>query len=120
MNKNSKLLSCVNCFSAGVFLALALLHIMPENEAQFNAYYEKKETHEEEEHHHLRRLIEDKHEEHSDHAHSGLFPLPNLMVFVGFVMILMTDRVFFEPHNHSHHEPCATSAVEIKPEEAEI
>lgn len=108
LQKNEKLLGCLNCFSAGVFLALALLHIMPENELTFTEYFEEGEEDEHAGHNH-RLLAEDSH---AGHAHSGQFPLPNAMVFIGLIILLVNDRVLFgHGHHQSKSDVVATSSI---------
>jgi hypothetical protein len=40
---------------------------------------------------------------HDDHDHGAhVFPLPYLLFFVGYMMVLLIDRVFAGEHGHSH------------------
>jgi hypothetical protein len=41
-------------------------------------------------------------EEHGDHERHGIFPLPYLMFFVGYCLVLLIDRVFAGEYGHSH------------------
>ena len=61
-------LSYMNCFSAGLFLGMALVHILPEAVEIYRAWaiYEEKED---------------------------PFPLPYVLFYVGYLLILLVDRV---------------------------
>ena len=43
MNKNYSFLSHANVFSAGLFIALGLIHLLPEAEHSFKEYFEHQE-----------------------------------------------------------------------------
>ena len=99
-------LSLMNCFAGGVFLAMAFIHILPEAVEQ---YYGAMLG--EEDAHGGHRLLQAagnttlatpaaEEEEHADRH--GIFPLPYLMFFVGYCIILLIDRVFAGEHGHSH------------------
>lgn len=69
--ESPKILGIANSFAAGVFLAIAFVHILPEeveNWAEIN-----------------------------DDA-EGVFPLPYLLVFLGYTLILIIDKVMFDTH----------------------
>ena len=68
INKNGNVLSFLNCFSAGIFLGMALIHIIPESVEVWEKYAEKK-------------LIE------------RPFPLPFVLIYVGYLIVLSVDRV---------------------------
>ena len=74
-NSNQNLLSVANAFSGGVFLAIAMLHIMPE---AIGDYYEIKED--------------------EGYEREEVFPLPYLIFFSGYTFILLIDRVMFDSH----------------------
>ena len=63
------LLAISNCFAAGVFLAIALVHILPEEAQLWGELYPDAD-----------------------------FPLPYFLVVCGFVLILTIDKVIFESH----------------------
>ena len=68
VNKNPLVLSFLNCFSAGIFLGMALIHIIPEG---IDVYSEWAES-------------------------EGIekpFPLPYVLIFVGYLIVLSVDRV---------------------------
>lgn len=72
--ESPKILGVANAFSAGVFLAIALIHILPEEvEGWDNIMTEKG--------------IDDP------------FPLPYLMVFLGYTLILILEKVLFDKPN---------------------
>jgi zinc transporter ZupT len=103
-------LSLMNCFAGGVFLAMAFIHILPEAVEQ---YYGAMTG--EEDAHAGHRLLQTassvipktnstttvvEEEKHVDRH--GIFPLPYLMFFVGYCLVLLVDRVFAGEHGHSH------------------
>ena len=68
--KNQTPLSLLNCFSAGIFLAMSIMHILPEAREGFRLwgkYCMKIDEH-------------------------NLYPLPFLLYTVGYVLILIIDR----------------------------
>lgn len=65
--KNQYPLSFLNCFSAGIFLAMALIHVMPEAINTYEGWA-------------CSQKIENP------------FPLPYLLYLVGYVFILIIDR----------------------------
>ena len=72
-NKNEVLLSLLNCFSAGIFLAMALIHILPESAEIYMLWA----------------------------AVEGIekpFPLPYVMFLIGYLLILLVDRVAAKAH----------------------
>lgn len=99
----------MNCFAGGVFLAMAFIHILPEAVEQYYAAM----TGEEDEHggHRLLQVkativptanstIAVVEEEHVDRH--GIFPVPYLLFFVGYCLVLLVDRVFAGEYGHSH------------------
>ena len=102
--RSSKLvLSLMNSFAGGVFLAMAFIHILPESVEQYNDAMKEEEpavatgksasastaAAAEKDH---------DHEEHGAH----IFPLPYLLFFVGYMMVLLIDRVLAGEHGHGH------------------
>jgi hypothetical protein len=84
-----------NAFAGGVFLTIALIHIMPE---QAEAYEEYKCG--EEPNIDCENINDD-----PDWEAKEFFPLPFFMVFCGYVLILIIDKVMFD-----------TTALFTKPE----
>ena len=74
---NGLLLSLLNCFSAGIFLAMSLIHIMPET-AEIYVEWAAAEGIEEP------------------------FPLPYVMFFIGYLLILFVDRVAAKAFGAGH------------------
>ena len=71
--ESPKILGVANAFSGGVFLAIALMHIMPEQtEAYSNADINKD--------------LRD-------------YPMPYLLLVAGYTFILVIDRVLFDSHD---------------------
>ena len=92
--KSENLLSMLNCFSSGLFLGMALVHMMPETVEIYEGWAE----------------------------HEGIerpFPLPYVGFFLGYVLILAVDRVIAKsyhlPEGHTHaaakDEPKSYSSV---------
>ena len=72
-------LSLLNCFAAGMFLGMSLIHMLPEAQEMYSAWAAS---------------------EGIDRA----FPLPYVMYFVGYLMILAVDRVAARKwHVHQYH-----------------
>jgi len=90
-----------NAFSAGVFIAIALMHVQPESINKYNEYMEEREEHEEHEEEHEHE------EEEEGHSH-GEFPVPQILIFAGYALILIIDRVLFDTHGlmdeEQHHK----------------
>jgi len=99
----------MNCFAGGVFLAMAFIHILPEAVEQYYGVMTG------EQHSHAHRLLQaatpvitktnttkavEEEEKHIDRH--GIFPLPYLLFFVGYCLVLLVDRVFAGEHGHSH------------------
>ena len=80
--ENPKILGIANSFAGGVFLAIALCHIMPESIETWNGL--SINTHE-----------DDKGE---TVENEKIFPLPELLVFTGYTIILILDKVLFDTH----------------------
>ena len=132
--RNRTLLGIANAFSGGIFLAIALLHIIPEAHTHYLVYLHKDAAHDD--------PVNFSHipEVHSasvslntgggpvhlggnhhrglhgiDNVHEFLelgFPLPYFMVFIGYTLILLIDKVMFDSHSlvHGHeHNPIRES-----------
>jgi solute carrier family 39 (zinc transporter), member 1/2/3 len=63
-----------NAFSGGLFLAIALFHVLPETADQYNDYYKDL------------------------NGEDPKWPLPYMLAFGGYSVILMVDRVMFDSH----------------------
>lgn len=68
ISRNGTALSFLNCFSAGIFLGMALFHIIPEGVELYEEWAEE-------------RKIE------------RPFPLAYVLIFVGYLIVLAVDRV---------------------------
>jgi zinc transporter 1/2/3 len=78
---SERALSYLNCFSAGMFLAIGFIHMLPEAVEQYEEYVTAK---------HL----------------TNAFPLPYTCMFVGYLIVLLVDRVIMHSligHGHHHH-----------------
>ena len=83
-------LGVANAFAGGVFIAIALLHIMPEAAEAWGTY--ACETWPE----------VDEHTGESECGH--YYPVPYLLAVVGYAMILVLDKVLFDSHALFHDE----------------
>ena len=70
-------LSLLNCFSAGIFLAMSLIHMMPESAEVYEIWAAKEGI-------------------------ERPFPLPYVMFFVGYLLILAIDRVAARAYHLGH------------------
>lgn len=110
-----------NAFSGGIFLAIALLHIIPESHTHYLLYMHKDEFPDNfEKHEHMTSspsssgsrgvvlggVYRNLHGIDSAHKLLDLgFPLPYFMAFLGYTMILLIDKVMFDSHSSEHeHE----------------
>ena len=92
--ESPKILGIANSFAGGVFLAIAFMHITPEminawNDMDINSTL----------------LPDGNRREYNE----KIFPLPELLIFVGYTLILIIDKVLFDTHalfdhDHEHHE----------------
>lgn len=78
--ESPKILGIANSFAAGVFIAIALVHILPEEANNWAGINE---------------------------GVSDPFPLPYFLVFCGYCLILVIDKVMFDTHSlfddHGQH-----------------
>jgi zinc transporter ZupT len=115
--KNETALSMMNAFAGGVFLAMAFIHILPEAVETYNDIMtasDGEHGHEEETTNGMRRRLQmegtNETKGDSDETHSHIFPLPYLLFFGGYCLVLLVDRVFAghfshgHSHGHSHGE----------------
>jgi len=69
--KGDKLwLQCLNCFAAGIFLSMSMVHVMPEASEIYSEWAKK----------------------------SGIerpFPLPHVLYVAGYLLVLMVDGVIY-------------------------
>ncbi len=102
--RNPKFMSMANAFSGGLFLAIALIHILPDVLNEYTEYLHPEPepvpptpamTYSSSGH---RRLA------HGDERAD--FPLPFILVFCGYTFILLVDKVMFDSHalfgGHDH------------------
>jgi len=67
--ESPKILGIANSFAAGVFLAIAFVHILPEEAGNWEEL-----------------------------GYNTPFPLPYFLMFMGYTMILIIDKVMFDTH----------------------
>lgn len=101
-------LGLMNSFAGGVFLAMAFVHILPEAVETYNESMKSEHAEETD----GRRLNSssssgEDHEAEHGHGHGDhIFPLPYVLFFLGYAVILLVDRVFSahfgDSHSHGH------------------
>lgn len=84
-------LSFLNCFASGIFLAMAVIHIAPESVDKWDLW-----------------LAENCYEE-------GGFPLPYLGFLIGYVLILLFDKVIAGEY-HIHEDKNKVQDISSQPE----
>ncbi len=75
--ESPKILGIANSFASGVFIAIALVHILPEEADNWAGLHPTAEN---------------------------LFPLPYFLVFCGYTLILVIDKVMFDTHSLFDHD----------------
>ena len=75
--ESPKILGIANSFAAGVFIAIALVHILPEEAANWAGLHPPE---------------------------ADPFPLPYFLVFCGYCLILVIDKVMFDTHALFDHD----------------
>ncbi len=78
--RNEEALSYLNCFSAGLFMAMAIVHMMPESAEMYNSWAKKEGI-------------------------ERPFPLPYICFFLGYFLILAIDRVAARKNHLKFHLP---------------
>lgn len=97
LDRRRRILSYLNCFAGGVFLATSLLDLLPMIREKFHAVFQERET-------------------------STVFPVAEFMTCLGFFIVLVLEQVihtfhdssFFHGHGHGGDdttEPLLNSAV---------
>lgn len=81
---NFKFIGIANAFSGGIFLSVALLHLLPESAEIFEEYFQDKTS------------INEEGETVKKH-----FPASFVLAFVGYTIILTLEKVIFDSHTHS-------------------
>jgi zinc transporter 1/2/3 len=83
--RNVEVLGIANAFAGGVFLSIALMHNLPEAVETYEDYL----------HPHNGNSYQSDTPNHGDDG----FPLPYFLVFCGYVLILLVDKVLFDTHS---------------------
>ena len=116
MVANPKILSVLNAFASGVFLAMALIHIQPESVNDYTKARKAGCPGYTSDGRRMLRELDDGNStavltpEFLEFCSNDLFPMPYLLFFVGYLIILTVDRVILrhshgdllEEHSHSH------------------
>jgi len=97
--------SWASCFAAGMLLAIAAVHILPEANAMWAAAMEEENHEDETAEEHAEHG--DEHDEHEEEGGHG-FPLPFVLMIVGFNAMLFMDQVLFKQNKHEHSEAVKT------------
>lgn len=105
---NPKALSLLNAFASGVFLAMALVHIQPEAVSDYISirragcpgYTEERRLRNLESINETTSLGDTNSAVFLENCNKPLFPLPYMLFFVGYLVILIVDRVILR-HSHS-------------------
>ena len=93
---NETTLSFMNCFAAGVFLSIALIHLLPEGGEQYDSWA-------------------------SEQGYAEPFPLPYTVIFLGYLIAVMVDRIFNKNRGQSEATKFVRVAdTSVKAVEAEI
>ncbi len=99
--RNPRFMSMANAFSGGLFLAIALVHILPEVVENYDDY-----LHDHENPTNSTTVAFPTRKMRSLHGDGeGKFPLPFVLVFAGYTFILLVDKVMFDSHalfDHGH------------------
>ena len=82
-------LSLLNCFSAGLFLGMSLIHMMPEAAEMYTSWAAKEGI-------------------------ERAFPLPFVMYFVGYLLILAIDRVAAKAYHKATHGQKNTEGSKVE------
>jgi len=73
--ESPRFLGIANAFSGGLFLSIALIHILPEAAEKFEAWWVA-----------------------NNDGQAPPVPLPYILVFCGYTFILLVDKVMFDSH----------------------
>lgn len=90
--ESPKILGIANSFASGVFIAIALVHILPEMAGLWAGI----------------RGVEDP------------FPLPYFLVFCGYTLILIIDKVMFDTHALFDHDEEGEAGSHLDPAELKL
>ena len=79
------ILGIANSFACGLFLAISLIHITPEEKENWDNLARNTHT-----------LDPNVYPDLAPQPNEKIFPLPEVMVFVGYTIILIMDKVLFD------------------------
>ena len=96
--RNPKFMSVANSFSGGLFLAIALIHILPDVIKDYEEYLHPEPP--------TVVTYTKSGRPKLGHGEGSDFPLPFMLVFCGYTFILLVDKVMFDSHalfgGHDH------------------
>jgi zinc transporter 1/2/3 len=96
--RNPRFMSMANAFSGGLFLAIALVHILPDVVHEYDEYLESQHNHTESLTNQVLFKFKGKQDLHGEGDEPEAFPLPFALVFAGYTFILLVDKVMFDSH----------------------
>lgn len=102
LKESKRFLSVANTFSAGIFIAIAFVHVIPEVSRTYYLTLIKQHdlyeaaTGEHDDHRRLEETAAEKIQEEITEIMEGAFPLPFVLVLLGYMFILWIDKVLIE------------------------
>ena len=93
--KSTKIIGIANAFSGGIFLGIALFHLLPESVEGFEGYFE-------------------------EIKYEGVFskmPLAYIFAFCSYCLVLFVEKVAFDSHSlidHGHDHGPANDSTELQ------
>jgi hypothetical protein len=98
------MIGIANAFSGGIFLCVALLHLLPESTEIFNEYFEQRAINL------IRNLnitnqggnnsVSETESNLNEPQEIKKFPISFLLAFIGYTIILMIEKIIFDTHEH--------------------
>ena len=107
---NKMLIAISNSFAGGLFLAVGLIHLLPEAQEFINAALDEEDD-PHAGHNHLEGDVEE--------GHNHPFPLTQVIAVGTFCLVLLIDKVLFNNHDISHNESVNLSKSIIKKDDAD-
>lgn len=95
--KSTKILGLANSFSGGIFLGIALFHLLPESAEMVKDYFNPE--HDEHDHDHDHRLLAE-----TEKTIWQRMPIPYMCAFLSYSLILFVEKIAFDSHSLIEHE----------------
>jgi hypothetical protein len=80
--KSTKILGLANAFSGGLFMGIALFHLLPESVENFNIYFSKD----------------------GENSRWKNLPCASFLAFISYSLILLVEKVAFDSHSLTEHD----------------